>query len=506
MLNVKYTTIFFLLNTLLSFVSRKAFLDTIGTQYLGFISLVQNLLGYLNLTELGLGVAISYALYKPIHENDHTKINEIMTFYAYLVKIIGVIILVVGTGICFFIPVLSKNEIDPFIGISYFFAYVIATMISYFTTYKYIVIQTDQKMYVITKIQGIIKMLKVTVLIFLLYQFGSFMLWFAVGIAFDLSVIIFSNRKVSAMYPWLAINKNISLKESFKANREAFANISTTFLYKIGNVIIYQTDSLLITVFANFTMLGKIVNYTMLTMIISNFLTNIIWTAKSGIGNLVVEKSNEKTYAVWREFFTISFYIASVCSLCLYLLTDKFILLWLNNSEMLLDNIFLIALVSNMFFKITREPVEVFKTSYGLFKSDRLNTILEFTGNFIISLALGYLIGPVGVILGTSIAYILTSFWTRPKLLFSQGFHKSLSGYMLLYFIHIAVAGIGIFLSYEFASHFIFPIQIDRPILRFLVRSILVFSSSSFILLLMFIPDKYFRNFFVRMKTLYFKK
>lgn len=505
LINIKYTTVFFFIHTLLSFVSRKAFLDTIGTDYLGFISLVQNLLGYLNLTELGLGVAISYALYKPLHDNDHESINNILTFYAYLMKIIGAFIFVVGTGISFFMPALSKGQIDPLSSIIFFWAYVVYTMISYYASYTFIIIQSDQKGYILTKIQGMVKICKIIVLIGLLYATRSFIIWFVVGIAFDIVSILLCNRKISTLYPWLAVNKMISLKTSFKEHKEAFRNISTTFLYKIGNVVVNQTDSLLIAFFSNLTLLGMVVNYTMITNIISNFLTNTVWNAKSSVGNLVVEKDTEKAYTVWRELFAVSFFIASISVFCLYMLTDTFILLWIGK-DMLLEPIFLIALVSNVFFKITREPTEVFKTSYGLFKGDKLNTIAEFTGNFVVSILLGILIGPAGVILGTSVSFIATSFWTRPKLLFGQGFHKPLTDYMVLYAKYFIMSGVGFILSYMIVQRAIATLHFSYKWAYFIFASIVMFAITCSVFFLFFITDKYFRYFLKRIQGIYYNK
>ena len=66
LLNAKVNLTFYLLSLLLSFFSRKMFLDHLGADFIGLTGTLQNILGFLNLAELGVGASVSYALYQPI--------------------------------------------------------------------------------------------------------------------------------------------------------------------------------------------------------------------------------------------------------------------------------------------------------------------------------------------------------------------------------------------------------------------------------------------------------
>ena len=98
LLNARVNMIFYFLILILSFFSRKIFLDTLGADFIGLTGTMQNLLAFINLAELGIATAIGYLLYAPLHQQDHTKINEIISVLGFLYRKIGYIILL--TGIC----------------------------------------------------------------------------------------------------------------------------------------------------------------------------------------------------------------------------------------------------------------------------------------------------------------------------------------------------------------------------------------------------------------------
>lgn len=96
LLNARVNFIYYFITLILSFFSRKVFLDCLGADFVGLTGTLQNLLGFLNLAELGVGSAIGYLLYKPLYDHDQDKINEIISVMGYLYRIIGLVILVAG--------------------------------------------------------------------------------------------------------------------------------------------------------------------------------------------------------------------------------------------------------------------------------------------------------------------------------------------------------------------------------------------------------------------------
>ena len=119
LLNARVNLIFYFLSLALSFFSRKIFLDALGADFMGLIGTLNNLLGFLNLAELGISTAIGYVLYKPLFEHDERKINEIISVFGFIYRRIGFIILSAGCVLACFLPLIFPNNVFD-LGIIYF--------------------------------------------------------------------------------------------------------------------------------------------------------------------------------------------------------------------------------------------------------------------------------------------------------------------------------------------------------------------------------------------------
>ena len=137
---------------ILTFISRKVFINYIGVQYLGINGLFTNILSLLSLADLGLGTAINVSLYKPIAENDDRKISALMSFYRKCYYIIASAITVIGLLLYPALPFIVNTDKDiPYLGL-YYLLFLSKTVVSYVCVYKASLINADQKNYIVNKI------------------------------------------------------------------------------------------------------------------------------------------------------------------------------------------------------------------------------------------------------------------------------------------------------------------------------------------------------------------
>ena len=139
-----------LILNLLKFISRIFFVKYLSSVYLGVNGLLSNVLGLLALTELGVGTAIGYSLYKPLAESDEEKCKSLMNFYRKAYIVIAIIVLILGVILLPFLPWFIKDASD-IDNLSIIYLIFLGNMvIGYLFSYKRTLITADQKNYKIT--------------------------------------------------------------------------------------------------------------------------------------------------------------------------------------------------------------------------------------------------------------------------------------------------------------------------------------------------------------------
>ena len=129
-----------------AFLERSIFISVLNADYLGLNTLFANVLNVLSIAELGIGSAIAYALYRPLAEHDDDRIATLMQFFRKAYSVIGLAIMAVGFIVSFFIDSfvtgseLAKSDIQW-----YFLLYLVSVGVTYFFSYKQILIDHDSR-------------------------------------------------------------------------------------------------------------------------------------------------------------------------------------------------------------------------------------------------------------------------------------------------------------------------------------------------------------------------
>ena len=192
-----------LLTSILGFISRTIFIKTIGITYLGANSLFTNVLSLLSLTELGIGSAIAFSLYKPLAEDDIETIKSLMLFYKKAYRYIAVVIAVLGCCLLPFLDIIIKDpgkmQYIPFI----YLVFLYNTVISYLFSYKITLLSADQKSYLMTNINMLISVITVGIQIVVLIAFENYFIFLIVGAIINTIQWYFINRYIYKRYPYL---------------------------------------------------------------------------------------------------------------------------------------------------------------------------------------------------------------------------------------------------------------------------------------------------------------
>ena len=450
-MNIKVGMFFYVLSLFLAFFSRKVFLDCLGAEFIGLTGMLMNIMSFLSVAELGIGTSIVYFLYKPLQEDNHEKINEIMSMLAYLYRCIGLIIGGCGLAVSVFFPWWFGN-LTVGLPLVYFafYSFLASSAAGYIFNYKQLLVSANQRQYLVNAYFQTISIAQSLVQILLAYYYRNLYLWVLVGLVFTIIGIIIFNIRIRQLYPWLHIHLKEG-KNNLKRYPEVLRKTRQIFVQRIKDFILYRSDEILVGAFVSVTQVAFYGNYTIVTSKL-NFLVNILSDGMgAGIGNLVAEGNDQNTMKVFWELTAIRFLITGGVVFGLLLFLQPFVTCWFGEQYRLSDLI-IYLLVFNIFIFLSRGVVETYIAAHGLF-SDVWAAWTELAVNLTVTLCLAPFYGIVGILLGKIISVFFIAMFWKPYFLFSRGLHKSVMVYwrgMLPYYTIFAVfVGITLGLRYQ---------------------------------------------------------
>ncbi|MBO3395348.1 hypothetical protein JJB49_12165 [Clostridium perfringens] len=427
---MKMILIFNIINTILMFVARSIFIKVLGVEVLGLNSLLLSLIGFLNMAELGIGMAIGYSLYKPLSQKNYEKINDIMILFKKYYKDISFKVLIFGLVLSIFLPIFIKGQTNLFNAYIYYFIYLINCVLSYLFTYKQTLIISDQKQYKIIWILNCAKIVKVIFQCIQLFIISSFIIWLFIEVIFNILGLYLTNLKIDREYKEkINYYSEKTIKFIEKENSNIKTDIKNIFFHKVAGFVVFQTDTILISLFSTLKETAVYSNYMMIINNISVLLNSVLGSIKPTIGNLIAEESKENSYLVFRKLYLLDHLIAIFITIVTFTVINKFIIFWVGDN-FLFSNTVVFVLIINLYIQISRGTVERFKDSFGIFW-DVKAPVIESIMNLIFSIIMAYKFGIIGVFVGTIISNIfIVKIW-KPYILFKEGFEINIKKYIL---------------------------------------------------------------------------
>ena len=423
--NIAFGSLNRVINIVLPFVTRTVILYVMGTQYLGLSSLFTSILSFLSLTELGIGAAMVYSMYKPIAENDYTTIRALLNLYKKLYRIIGTIILVLGLSLMPFLKVLVPEELPPDINLyALYFIYLLNAVLSYWLfAYKNAVLQAYQRSDIDSKIASVITTVSYVVMLaslFLTRNYYTYVIWLPVfTVITNILRLIFVNRHFPGLNPEGDVPEEIR-KSIFK---KTTALIGT----KLNTVVLNAADNLVMSAFLGLTAIAMYGNYHYIMTSIIGFLGIAYASMTAGLGNSLQTDSLETNYRNFEKFSFINSWLVGWCTVCLVCLYQPFMRIWVGEELMFP---FYVVLELGLYFyiyQIRKIPV-VYKDAAGIWWEDRFRPYVCMVVNVVLNIVLVQIIGISGIILSTVFSLFVSIPWENYTI-FKYVFHRSSKAY-----------------------------------------------------------------------------
>jgi O-antigen/teichoic acid export membrane protein len=492
--NAQVALIYYFISLLLNFFSRKVFIDCLGAEVLGLNTTITNLLGFLNIAELGIGLAVSYSLYTPLYNKDKETICDIVSIQGWFYRKVAIVVTIGAIILISFFPIIFKKaDVPMWYAYATFVVLLFSSLLGYFVNYRQIVLTADQKDYKLTvNLKGFTIIKVIFQILAISYLSNGYMYWLILEMITAIVCAFVLHLLLKREYPWLVTSyrRGYIMREKYP---DIILKTKQIFTHKIGGFVLTQTSPLIIYAFTSLTLVAVYGNYMLIITGIAMLSYALFNSMGAGIGNLVAEGNNEKIMNLFWQLASFRIWLSSVFCFAFYTFSHPFISIWIGANYILPHTPFILLTVY-LFITQTRN-CDVFLNAYGLYK-DVWAPIVEAGINIGLSIILGFFWGLTGIIAGVLISLLIIIVGWKPVFLFRNAFKIHPLNYFKQYLKYIILVILSLFLSYILIYMADSTVVINQHILLF--AKVLTYTMcSSFIFVML---DKNIKQAFFRLR------
>lgn len=423
--NAMLASVFAILEQVISvgsvFVYRTFFLSVLTKEYLGIEGLFTNILQLFSLAELGIGTTILYRMYKPFAEKDVDGISAHVRFYKNVYHGIALITALIGACLFPFIEsIVDASDVPGDVNLKLVYAlFVLQSVASYLFVYKQSIIQANQRSYLVSSFTTALTVVNVIIKIVVLMVTRKYELVLMVSIVTTILINWAFSLWITNEYKEVFKNKT---KLSKEAQKDIIKDTTGLMCHRVGFIVLTSTDNIVLSKMVSLAAVGIYTNYATITAGISMLLTKMLNSFTPTIGNFIVNYEKEAIEDLYKKLIFVNFWFTSFCTVCLYVLLNPFIEIWLRDTSYLLDVFTVMVICAQFYIKSSQTMNEAFINAAGLFTKDRIRPLIESGLNLVISIVLAKEIGIAGVFIGTCVSSLATCFWRQPYLLYKHVF------------------------------------------------------------------------------------
>ena len=429
---------------IIGFFSQRVMNLVMGESLIGMNSVIANIIAILSVSELGISSAIVYHLYEALAVRDESRIISLMNLYRRAFCLFAGVITAAGVCVMPFVHNFLKGNSFSLSYVRLIYCLWLArTALSYLLSYKRSILIVDQKEYIVSITALVMNPLNYGLIIVILKLWQNYELALGLNIVVEAAVNIWIIRYVNRKYPFLRRSRRTPSDR--EVARMLVGDIKNVFISRLSSKLLVSTDNLIISSFISVAVVGRYANYCLITQSVMNVMKAISDAIQPSVGNMLTEKNQEKNYQILRQITFLFFVLAAFCSAGLMSLMTRFVTdIWLTESYRL-DKCTVTLCVINVYLFFISLPTAMMMTASGMFEKERDLSVLYAAANLILSLLLVRPLGMAGVLLGTSVSYIV-QIVCRTYFFFRYYLKKNSAEYIadiLQYGILVAVEAMG---------------------------------------------------------------
>lgn len=467
---------------LCGFITRTCVIKFFGIDYVGLGTLFASILQILNFAELGLESAIVFKLYSPVLNEDVNTINRLLNYYRKFCFAVGIIVSVVSFALIPFLHLLINGDVPNGINIYILFGInILNSIVGYFFYgYQSVLFSATGRLDVVSCISCIISVLQCVFQVFSIINLHSYYVYALLVPAATLSKLLVQHLFLKKQYSNYVPKGTITKEE----RREIFAKIIGLLGYKINSIVVFSSDSIIISVFLGLSLLGKYNNYYYVITALNSIIIIILNSIKPHVGQSIAKYSCDRVYGEFKAITVIYVAIISFFVSGLIAIFQDFIILWIGD-DFLLKNSFVILL--GVYFWVWKflDIILLYQDASGIWNRNKTIPYIQALVNLTLNILFVQYIGLYGIVLSTILSMLLVLV-TVTKSVFKECF--LLDKIDKVYFYKIFVISI-IVIIVSYYSTRIVDYTIDSILFRIFCKGILCLFSTIAIFWIM-----YFRN------------
>ncbi len=429
---------------LMGYAVRVVFTAVLSTSYVGVSGLFTDIINVLSLSELGIETAITYALYSPVAFGDIEKQKSVMALYRRLYRIVALLVTAFGLALIPFMGIIISDPGDVTDLTLIYILYLAGAVVSYFFIYRKTLMDASQIRYVGVACHTVFLVIQDVLQIVILITTGNFILFLCIGLLATIGYNVTTSLLATRKYPYLKDRNVTPLPKEEKD--DIFKNIGAMLMHKVGNVVVNNTDNILLSAMTGLVNAGIYANNFLVFASIRQLLNEVFDSITASVGNLSVTEDEERAGRIFDCAFFVGQWMFGLASICIFMLLPSFSFLSFGKTYAY-EYWPMLVIAINFYVTGMRRATIVYRDACGLFYYDRYKAVAEALINIVELVLLTMKFGFIGVFLGTFVATMTTSFWVEPFVLYKYKLHTPLWGYFKKYFLYSLVFGVCLFLT-----------------------------------------------------------
>ena len=241
------------------FAIKTIIIKRLGMEYSGLNTLFNSILTVLNLANLGFSSSLVYMMYEAVAREENEVLCAMINFFRKVYRMIGLAILGMGIAVMPFLPRIVGDEYPPGLNLYLMFGiYLMATVMDYLLFgYVNAIFSAYQREDTRLKIMTIRYIVQYLIQIIILAVFADY---YAYLVTLPLMVIpnSLANYFVAKkQYPQI---RCVGVP-SKKMKQSVYYRVKTLFAHKVGNTLLVNVDSIIISAFLGLSLQSIYSNY-----------------------------------------------------------------------------------------------------------------------------------------------------------------------------------------------------------------------------------------------------